>query len=690
MRIYLGDLCYLHDWDNNQPLPLNVAYIASYLKKFMPDVEIEIFKDPKEIMNKIREAPPDVLALSHYDWNINLDVAILKNLKKDHPETITVMGGPSFEPTNSEWQKEFFEKRPELDVYITGEGEWNFTRLIELLIQYKTPDKIPFEKLPASFYLFDKIEKKVVNNFTNFVERMDLSTIPSPYLSGMMDKFLSDKRLAPIIETNRGCPYACTFCCWGQATQAKVNQFPLETVLDEIKYNANHSTNPNGFFYIADGNFGIFKRDLQIAETMQKCTNELDFPKQTFIYFAKNTTKEVIKIASLLSGVTSMSMSKQTLNDDVLENIKRKNIPTKQYDVLRKDCEKNGIDTFCELIYALPGETFQSFVEGVKETVKVRQVPVLYPYIMIAGAESSEKEYREKFKIKTRFRIIPRYVSSYDDIASLEYEEIVVASINFTMEDFLKVRLFQFLIYIFKSETFSEFVRGLWLYNKDYATVAELILSDRKNLPLKFQKILNEFSQSANDELLTKDQIKTEFSKQDIENVNQYKIALNPHYMSIITTSDEIMSEFKEYLVQSMDRLFGDDLKENEIEELKTTINFSFDKLIGYESIIPEKIISYNYDVDKWLVTEEIYPLSTFLLNEPKEYKFSIDKDILPEIESLKKFTNNPSEIVYRLRTNLLGKRGDKIFCYNRREASIINQETKQNKQKLSELAVRD
>ncbi len=94
--------------------------------------------------------------------------------------------------------------------------------------------------------------------------------------------------------------------------------------------------------------------------------------------------------------------------------------------------------------------------------------------------------------------------------------------------------------------------------------------------------------------------------------------------------------------------------------------------------------------MDKWLVTEEIYPLSTFLLNEPKEYKFSIDKDILSEIESLKKFTNNSSEIVYRLRTNLMGKRGDKIFCYNRRPVSIINQEIKQNKTKLSELAVRD
>ena len=139
-----------------------------------------------------------------------------------------------------------------------------------------------------------------------------------------------------------------------------------------------------------------------------------------------------------------------------------------------------------------------------------------------------------------------------------------------------------------------------------------------------------------------------------------------------------------------MNRLFGNELKKNEIDELKTTINFSFDKLIGYENLIPEKIISYKYDIDKWSSTEDIYPLEKFLLKEPKEYKFSIDKGILPEIDSLKKFTNNATEIVYRLRTNLLGKYGDKIFCYERNSASIISQKTNQNKIKLSEMGVRD
>ena len=65
-----------------------------------------------------------------------------------------------------------------------------------------------------------------------------------------------------------------------------------------------------------------------------------------------------------------MSMSKQTMNQETLVNIKRKNIPIEQYDVLREKCHEKGIETFCELIYGLAGESYQSFVDGVKESAR--------------------------------------------------------------------------------------------------------------------------------------------------------------------------------------------------------------------------------------------------------------------------------------------------------------------------------
>ncbi len=79
------------------------------------------------------------------------------------------------------------------------------------------------------------------------VERLELSTVPSPFLNGLLDEFLHDERLAPIIETNRGCPYNCSFCVWGQATLTKLRKFDLNTVVDEIHYISKETKNPTKF-----------------------------------------------------------------------------------------------------------------------------------------------------------------------------------------------------------------------------------------------------------------------------------------------------------------------------------------------------------------------------------------------------------------------------------------------------------
>ena len=68
-----------------------------------------------------------------------------------------------------------------------------------------------------------------------------LDQIPSPYLMGSMDKFFDNEELAPMIETVRGCPYACTFCCWGDPSVNKLRQFSVDRVKAEIDYIAEKS-----------------------------------------------------------------------------------------------------------------------------------------------------------------------------------------------------------------------------------------------------------------------------------------------------------------------------------------------------------------------------------------------------------------------------------------------------------------
>ena len=70
---------------------------------------------------------------------------------------------------------------------------------------------IPLDNLPASIHFQNSETKNVVNNPKNVVKRLDLKDHPSPYLTGILDDFLKDPHLAPVMDTNRGCPYDCTF-----------------------------------------------------------------------------------------------------------------------------------------------------------------------------------------------------------------------------------------------------------------------------------------------------------------------------------------------------------------------------------------------------------------------------------------------------------------------------------------------
>ena len=60
----------------------------------------------------------------------------------------------------------------------------------------------------------------------------DLNTIPSAVLLGIYDGFIpaGGGPGGLNLETNRGCPYGCTFCDWGSATLSRIRKFDLDRV----------------------------------------------------------------------------------------------------------------------------------------------------------------------------------------------------------------------------------------------------------------------------------------------------------------------------------------------------------------------------------------------------------------------------------------------------------------------------
>ncbi len=666
ISIYLGDLGYFNDYNFSQPTPLNVGYIGEYLRTQVPEARVELFKNPVEMLERIRHAPPQILGLSHYQWNSNLNLKVIEAAKSIKPDVVSVLGGPQFDATNPLWIADFFSARPNVDFHIEREGEITFSELVKLLINSGL-DKTQLDQSlwPSTLFSVDRQSRMVLSNPNGTFERLDLSTISSPYLAGRMDKFLDDPHLAPIVETNRGCPYSCSFCAWGSATQSKVRQFPLEIVIEEIKYATARSANPHKLLYLADANFGILKRDEDIARTIADCGVKNNFPKQTYVYFAKNTNERVIRIAELMKSVTSMSMSKQSVNDKVLENIKRKNIPHQQYDNLSLECEKRGITTFSELIYGLPGETYESFINGVIQTVRQKASVAMYPMLLIEGAENYTVEHRQEFDIKTKYRVIPRYISTMPGLRTLEYEEVGISNSALPFEDWLRIRQFHFLMKIFGSEVFQDLKRELEAHELDYATLAKRVFEDTDFWPSTWATLFQEFRQASIDELIEEKDLRVEYNPDEMKAIELKFPAQNYYYFAKFVCSRKTVNEFHTYLRNGISRLFPQ-VSELAQQSINQSLKLSFDRLICYENLVTEKDVLCDVNLTAWESNIACESYEKYKMRRPVKFQLTMEESIKVRLDTLLQTGLSLVDAVYKLRNGFIGYRGDVVFAYRR------------------------
>ncbi len=217
-RIYMADLEY-DTISMTRTIPINIGYIASFLdKKYGEEIEIKLFEYPKKLDEAINDNPPDMLCLSNYTWNIRLDELFINKVKRLNPKAIIVMGGPGIR-RSAEGIHEFMKSHPLLDYYVMDYGRETEESVSELVgeILKGNPRSHPISCatiIDGKFYFEDKRWDKGYN----------VLDLPSPYLSGYLDEFLKDPALIPMLETARGCPYACTYCTFGHSTLSRLRK----------------------------------------------------------------------------------------------------------------------------------------------------------------------------------------------------------------------------------------------------------------------------------------------------------------------------------------------------------------------------------------------------------------------------------------------------------------------------------
>jgi radical SAM superfamily enzyme YgiQ (UPF0313 family) len=342
---------------------------------------------------------PTIFLFSNYLWSTAENLSFSALVKEADPRNLTIHGGPDT-PKYTGDVMAWFDAHPHVDVCVHGEGESTFVELLETLRDARGSDGFDLTALEDVAGLSFRTPDGVVQ--TGSRDRIaDVDSIPSPILTGLFDGFIPAGGAGGaglVLETNRGCPYGCTFCDWGSATASRIRKFDIDRVFREIEWCAVH-----GFgIGIADANFGIFERDVDIAEHIAALKARYGFPRVVGNNYAKNTVKHLSRIIEIFTeaGITAEGkMSMQTFDTDTLLTIRRKNIKVEKYTDLSVEFRRNELPLVVELMMGLPGATPETYLADLQACIDRDVRAAVYPTVLLPNSPMNEPAYREENQI---------------------------------------------------------------------------------------------------------------------------------------------------------------------------------------------------------------------------------------------------------------------------------------------------
>ena len=348
---------------------------------------------------------PNIIALSSFVWTHDLNLYVAKHIKLALPNIIIIIGGPHIPKRELECAN-FLKEHPYIDIAARGEGEVVFSEILDAYCQsLNSSDTFKNKLLNVKGITF--IAQDGSTHRTSEQVRLsekELADVSSPYISGELKEYFSvlepHDRIVPF-ETNRGCPYGCTFCDWGSATLEKVNKLPLERIYEEIEF---FGINKIERLFITDANFGMLARDNDIAKAIVASKQKYGYPKYITVNYSKNTNQRVVDVVETLwkGGMVEFGLlSAQTTDSTTLENIDRWNIKPEQYSKLLQVFRAKNIPVAADLMIGLPGQTTQTLINDFQFFFERKVLANAYWTAILPNSPMADEAYKKKFNIVT-------------------------------------------------------------------------------------------------------------------------------------------------------------------------------------------------------------------------------------------------------------------------------------------------
>ena len=343
--------------------PLNLGYLASFLKKHLPEVDVKLFDGVigQDVKNLLKNFSPHIVGVTATTPQALAAYELGEWIKQNLPNSYRVIGGvhASIMPTEA---SEYY------DSVVVGEGELAILDIVRRLQANDPPPKI--------------IEGQYIN---------DLDVIPSPAFNLMdIETYLKCEQAYPFgiknprtgyLMTSRGCPYRCVFC-WNSLRRVPPRYFSAKRVVDEVQYFIDHYHVNSIFFY--DDEFVINKKRLKEIAVMFKETG-ID-RKIVWGCQARATTLDVSTLKLMKAmGCRLVSVGFESGSQKILDILKNNTVKLEDNIRAIENAKKVGVTLGGSFIYGMPDETKEEMVETSSffekyEDLAFVAVNVLIPY----------------------------------------------------------------------------------------------------------------------------------------------------------------------------------------------------------------------------------------------------------------------------------------------------------------------
>jgi len=390
---------------------------------------------------------------------------------QNYPDCTIIFGGCQVPHLSYDYMKQ----HDFIDITVRGEGENSFLEILEALATNQCLSDI-------AGVTSRNQSGEIIRCDTERNSSKDLDLYPSPYLEGMFDELITNNphlKFQAIIETNRGCPFKCTFCYWGMGGLSRKYRFhSIERVQSEIEWIAKNQIE---YVFNADSNFGMHRRDSEIAQILIDIKKKTGFPEKFRTCYGKNTDERIFDIGSSLHNnqlEKGITISYQSVDPQVQKNIKRANIKLEYAEELQRKFNELEVPVYTELILGLPGENMTSLMKGIDHILNSGLKNQLFLYIceVLPNTDMADPGYQKLHGIRSRaIELTEIHVSPRETGWVTEYEDIVIETNSMSQDEWKRMLCFSWTTMLFHSLKAAFYI--LAFLRKEYSFNYSIIIS---------------------------------------------------------------------------------------------------------------------------------------------------------------------------------------------------------------------